>query len=323
MVDVKDRKILYELETNCRQSFGQIARKVALSKAAVIYRIERLVKRKIIDSFATITNGNKLGFTIYTIFLKLQGPTRIKEEILQFIKSQPEVGWCVQVLGNLDVIFAALTKDIVHLQKLLDLIEHKFGDHIKDRELLFNIQTHSYGHKYLYDNLSPEEIHHDRYGVDHNKIALSKNDYEIINCVKHKPRASIVEIAQDVKLSPDTISRSLTKLAKNGVILRFKAHINPVELGYQWSIILLSLKNISKEKKSQLIEYTKRHPNFTYIVDCVGKWNLIMNVHSKDSEHFKDIYWRFRNTFDDVIKNDEVLSVATKQKHFFNPVKLR
>ncbi len=322
VLDIKDRKLLYELETNCRQSLGKIAKKVGMSKTAVIYRIDRLLEKKIIDNFATITNGNKLGYDIYTVFLKLQGPTNVKEDILKFVKAQPGVGWCVHVFGNLDIIFAALQKDILHLQKLLDLIEDKFSDNIKERDLLFNTQAYSFGHKYLYYDLPTESVH-DQYGADHSQMTMSENDCAVMNCVKQKPRASIVEIAQEVDLSPDTVKRSLSRLTKDGIILRFKAHFNVFELGYQWNIILLSLRNMSKEKKSQLIEYIRRHPNFVYAVDCVGRWNFVINVHSKTSEHFKDIYWQFRNAFDTVIKHDEVLSVATKQKHFFNPVKLR
>ena len=41
-IDVKDRKILYELDTNSRQSIPQISKKVNLHKNAVHYRIKRL-----------------------------------------------------------------------------------------------------------------------------------------------------------------------------------------------------------------------------------------------------------------------------------------
>ena len=36
-VDLKDRKILYELDLNCRQSNAQIGKKVGLSKEVVTY----------------------------------------------------------------------------------------------------------------------------------------------------------------------------------------------------------------------------------------------------------------------------------------------
>ena len=47
-IDVKDRKILYQLDLNSRQSLTTIGSKVRLSKTVVQYRINRLVKNGII-----------------------------------------------------------------------------------------------------------------------------------------------------------------------------------------------------------------------------------------------------------------------------------
>lgn len=322
VLDTKDRKILYELENNCRQSYNAIAKKVGLSKTAVIYRIDRLRDAKVIDDFATITNGNKLGRSIYTVFLKLQGANKAKEKILEFIKSQQDTGWCVQVFGNWDIIFAALTKDVHHLQRLLDTIEQNFNAHIKDREVVFNTRSHAFQHHYLYGDIS-DKIIHDQYGSDHSEVALSKNDLLILNALKQKPRASTVEIADDVRRSPRTVKRSMQKLTESGTIVRFKAHINALEIGHQWNIALLSLKSMKKSKKAHFIEYIKQHRNFVFAVECTGKWNLILNIHSKNAAEFKKMFLDFRNTFDDVINHEEILSVAQKQKHFFNPVKVK
>ncbi len=38
-LDVEDKKILYELDIDSRQSFSQIGRKVGLSKDVVAYRV--------------------------------------------------------------------------------------------------------------------------------------------------------------------------------------------------------------------------------------------------------------------------------------------
>ena len=41
-LDLKDRKILYELDINSRQPFAAIAKKVGLSKQTVINRVKKL-----------------------------------------------------------------------------------------------------------------------------------------------------------------------------------------------------------------------------------------------------------------------------------------
>ena len=52
-LDLKDRKILYHLDLNCRQSNAQIGKKVGLSKQVVDYRIRRMEDERIIIGYWT------------------------------------------------------------------------------------------------------------------------------------------------------------------------------------------------------------------------------------------------------------------------------
>jgi len=47
-LDLKDRKILYELDLNCRQSNTQIGKKVGLSRKVVEYRIKKMEEEGVI-----------------------------------------------------------------------------------------------------------------------------------------------------------------------------------------------------------------------------------------------------------------------------------
>jgi DNA-binding Lrp family transcriptional regulator len=53
-LDKKDKKILYELDYNSRQSFSSIAKKVKLKKETCIYRINKLISEKVITQFSTL-----------------------------------------------------------------------------------------------------------------------------------------------------------------------------------------------------------------------------------------------------------------------------
>lgn len=46
-IDVKDKKILYLLDTNSRMSLTQIGKKVGLRKNVVSYRLKRLIQKGI------------------------------------------------------------------------------------------------------------------------------------------------------------------------------------------------------------------------------------------------------------------------------------
>ncbi len=320
MVDIKDRRILFELEKNCRQPVSQIAKLVGLSKSSVIYRINKLAELGVIDSFATTINPVMMGYDVYTILIKLQNSKwHEKEELLRAIKSLPRVGWCVVVFGSWDIVFSILSKDIVELQKVLNKIEQDFHTEIKEKEVLFNTEIYSYARKHIYSDLNVDASKlYSHHSCEQKKVELSDNDLKIINQVKKSPTSSIRELAENTKLSVDTVKRSLKRLVELNVISRFRVRLNTLELGCQWNLILLSLKGVTKEQKAKIIQYTKENPNFISVVNCVGKWNYVFSIDSKSNKEFEEIYWSFRSEFEDLIKNEEVLSVARKHKHFFD-----
>ena len=69
-LDLKDYKLLYELDTNSRQSYKQIGKKIGLSKDSVIYRIKQLENEEIIQQFHTVINVGKLGYLSFRLYLK-------------------------------------------------------------------------------------------------------------------------------------------------------------------------------------------------------------------------------------------------------------
>ncbi|NOX71652.1 MAG: winged helix-turn-helix transcriptional regulator [Candidatus Micrarchaeota archaeon] len=59
-LDNIDRKILFELDKNCRINTAKLGRIVRKSREAVKYRIRRLVEKGVITAFTISLNPNKL-----------------------------------------------------------------------------------------------------------------------------------------------------------------------------------------------------------------------------------------------------------------------
>ena len=112
-LDVKDRKILYELDINSRQSNSEIAKKVGLSKQVVGFRIKRLLKENIISFFYSVIDISKLGFTVHKNFLRLQNLDRGKEkELIDFLVNHPNVVWFASCDGKFDLAFGTWAKEL-------------------------------------------------------------------------------------------------------------------------------------------------------------------------------------------------------------------
>ena len=70
-MDVTDRKILYELDVNCRTPISKIAKKIRVGRDVAAYRIRKLESRGIITKYICSVNLGMLGYKTYKIYFKI------------------------------------------------------------------------------------------------------------------------------------------------------------------------------------------------------------------------------------------------------------
>ena len=103
-IDLKDRKILYQLDRNCRQSNTQIGKKVGLSKQVVDYRIKRMEEEGIITGYWTDIDSYRFGYQVFRYLIIFQNATfAIKDEIMQQIASYKKTWAVYSVKGMYDI----------------------------------------------------------------------------------------------------------------------------------------------------------------------------------------------------------------------------
>src|SRR3989344_8332372 len=89
-LDLKDKKILYQLDLDCRQTNTEIGRKVGLSKQVVGFRIQRLLEKNLILKFYAVIDISKMGFSVHKNFLRFQNMDKEKERVfIEYAKSNP------------------------------------------------------------------------------------------------------------------------------------------------------------------------------------------------------------------------------------------
>lgn len=106
MIDKIDRKILIELQSDCRQSIADIAEIAGLSPSACHRRIGILEKKGIIERYAARLNGQKLGFTMtFYVEVSLEGQSdKILAAFEAAALARPEVLECHLMTGDADYL---------------------------------------------------------------------------------------------------------------------------------------------------------------------------------------------------------------------------
>src|SRR3989344_1316436 len=104
-LDMKDTRILYELDMNARQPLSKIARRGGLSKEVVNYRIRSMEKEGIIEGYYAALDLSRMGYMFCRLFIKFQNIGLEKEKkIINHCKALPYVRWMYTIDGPWDIV---------------------------------------------------------------------------------------------------------------------------------------------------------------------------------------------------------------------------
>lgn len=145
-LDIKDKKILKILHDDGRASIAAISRKTGIPRDSVMYRINRMIKSKVIRFFHVILNPSLMGYEIYSfVSLTLHNLTHEKESrFLNYIQSHPNITYIARVTGKHDFIITITAENIKEFDNIITQIRIKFSDIIRDYDTSSIIQEVKY-----------------------------------------------------------------------------------------------------------------------------------------------------------------------------------
>ena len=258
----ENKKILYQLEKNCRQPLSQIGKKVGLSREVVSYRIKQLEKKEVIPYYLTVVDYVKLGYTFCRVWFKYNIVSKeIENKIIEFAKESPYINWVAIGDGLYNMVLVYLVKNINTIEDEFDKFQYMFGKYIVDFVPSTAFKIYHFKHSYLYKN-------HDRTPVvvgGHENQELSISDKRILDILVENPRINFVKLSQELRISAKTISKKVENMMRKGIIKQFKAKINTNVLGYEHQKVLLYLRNQTKEKVNAIINYLKHEDRVIFI----------------------------------------------------------
>ena len=285
-IDLKDRKILYQLDLNCRQSNTQIGRKVGLSKEVVNYRIKRMQDLGVISYFWTAINSLKLGyyaFRIYINFLDVSPDT--KNEIIEYFKNYKNI-WTLQIAkGPVDLGAVLWANDVYNFSQFWNRTLDKYGNYFENYSVSILTQVNCLKKTYLISD-GYKKIDREFYKINciGDPVIIDEMDYQLLNEIATNARIPLVKLAEKLKTSSQTVNYKIKNMIKKGIILAFRVCIDNSKLGLQSCIIDIYLKDHTKGKLIE--EYIKGNPYVENIMDITIGWcdlNFELMVKNIDS----------------------------------------
>lgn len=317
-LDLKDRKILYELDINCRQSFKAIGKKIGLSKESTFYRIKKLETEGIIQKYSTMVDVGKLGYTSIRMFLKFQNLNSNKEkEIINYLTKQKIVGWFVTIEGNWDINVWLLVKNMEELDIFWNEFRKKYINYIVKNQISIFTDITYFSKSYLLNRKNTKKF---RFVTPPKEEKINKTDFEILKLLSPNSRISIIEIAEKLKISPRTVSSKIKDLERKKIIIGYKPLFDLNKLNYLYYKIHFKLHNLTKHKEEEFKNYIFQHPNIVYDNISIGGPDLEIDIQIESVQQLRDILKEIQDKYSTIIQNHEILQYLKEYKYMLLPV---
>lgn len=315
-LDLKDRKILYELDKNARAPSSSIAKRVGLTPEGVNYRIKRFEQEGIISNYQIIVNLSKLNIIQFKTFLSFQHLSSDKlDEIISKLKKMEEIKWIVSCRGNWDLIITAETDSIENADQIKLKILGLFGNYIFRKSFSILVEADTYNRNFL---VQGKNVINSRAIMKKDKIVeIDELDFKILKKLNQNSRKSIVDLAEELNSTPRIINYRINQLEKKKILLGYKIALNYEKIGIKFYKCLVYLGNIKETRIKELVDYFVNHENIIHNVKVIGDWDYEPEFEVFSEEEFDIFLKDMKDKFSDIILRVDVITISKEHKFVY------
>ncbi len=285
-IDLINAKILKELLVDGRKSFTEIAKECNTSKDVITKRYKRMKKEGIIVG-ATIQNSCACLGCKFFASININIHPHKGDQVLKFIKKLP-ITYAVVSVGIGSLVVIVKLKSIEEIDQVKQLIT----------KVPFVLGASTYiwtGARNTPENLSMlqfQETVIKTYNTDkktktnHERRAhkIDKIDSQIIEKLAKNGRIPFSRIAEELKISADTVARRYKNLQQNGD-LKVVIQINPTKIGYH-AFATIDVACVSQDTSSDTLEAITKISDVNFIMKTSGDFDFRVIVMISDIKRF-------------------------------------
>jgi len=301
-LDLKDRKLLYELDKNSRQSNSEIGKKIRLNKNTVNYKIKKLESEKVILGYYAVIDNSKLGYFSFRSYLKFFNTTPEQEEqIINWLKNDKRIGVVARIETIYDFVLMIWVKDVYEFDKFWFEFKKKFRKHIWNERVDVFPSVYNFRRKYLFDDKTPQTydfVGENKY-VEHDEL-----DLKILRLLAKNARMPLIEIAEKLKTPERTIAFRIKQLEKKKIIQGYRININLAKIGYEYFKVNIILNDF--EKYDKLFHFANNHPNIIYYDKTLSDYDFEIDIEIENQAKLLELLSEIKSKFH--IRNIEILS---------------
>jgi len=316
-LDRTDKKILFELDRNSRQSFTQLARKLKASKSVVAYRVRQLEKKKVIQGYYTAIDTVRIGYYNFRAYISLkETSSEEREAIMDYLVKAKWTWWVARASYPYDIALMFLSRDM-----------HKAGSQLKDflagfKKSIRSCRVNPYvelNHFFRDYILYDEPMQRRSYMTvgDENRIELSDGERAVLGELSSDSRQESIAIARKLGMSPITVKNIIRRMIKSGVILAFRVLVDysKINHGYYWIHI-----NVSDYAEGERLKrYAMTLPETVYLEQTIGGSDIEFGIQVDERKGVLGIVSQITENFGKSITDYEYFKILENRKALYMP----
>ncbi|RIL10964.1 MAG: hypothetical protein DCC75_03280 [Proteobacteria bacterium] len=309
-LDELDRRLLFELDQNSRQSIADLSRVMRLSRDRVLYRMKKLQNSGVLKGFSTAVNVQKLGLFVYKTYLRLEKNQGSFEPLIDHLHNHPLVDWIAETEGDWDLVFSIYGRNPFEFHSVQREIISKYSEVISQYNVYTLVEAYIFKKNFLVGR-GQDSVY---YGGKPAGIKYDEVDIEILRLLSEDSRLTKAEIGLRLDINPMVVKYRIDKLEESQVILGYPIEIDFTKMGMLTFKLQLHLARYTKVFDGRLQEYAKTNPYVTLLIRQIGDcaWELELEVESY--HHLNDIITELRTRFSREISSID--SIFIKQQRY-------
>lgn len=340
-LDLADRRILFELDCDSRQSLSELARRVRLGRDLVSYRLDRLHSSGILKRCSLMINPYKLGLTVYKSYLRLETNKSRVAELIACLDKHPSTYWLAECYGEWDLTFSLVARTPKEYYDFQDSVLSNFNDIILGFNVYTLVNYWWFPKKYLLGprwqeeraklSCVPPSIAAKRavngwsfhtpeftFGTTPDQYMLDELEFRMVNLLGKNARLGFAELAASLGTTPAVVKYRLEKLENLGVVAGSRVDVDQSMLGMTLFKVMVHLRDYDVHRELEFREFCRQHPQISAYVQQIGAHKIEFEVEAKDYSEFNVVVDEVRERFSKFVRTMDHM-VIRKDYHYRTP----
>jgi DNA-binding Lrp family transcriptional regulator len=317
-LDKIDKKILYQLDLNSRQSFSQIGKKINQPKTKIAYRIKQLQKKGIIKNFYTVIDAFKLGYISFRVYLTFENINqKIKSEIIKYFVENKYSWWVGKTEGRFDIVVIIWVKNINEFYAFWEKTLTKYRNYFDKQIFSVYTQLYHYRYSFLLEQYPKEDRNTFEITGGGGIVEYDDVDIQILRLLAENSRIETTKMAKILQITSKTLRKRIKRLRNLNVILGYRIQINYSKLDYVYYKVDIDLNDYSQ--RNTIISYIKNDPHLIFIDKTTGMADVELEFYVKNLQHLLTIINNLIDTFPNIIKKYQYFYIQNIYKVQYMP----